>query len=572
MDSNFRLYLYHERANSLADHAKARVIGQSINSVLTFLVLRSLGVDDLIFVWLAIALASSIIMFFVTKALVPHKNIFTIQRWRIANMACAFCVGFTWSLAPATFFLHESVFFYVVIVSIYSGYVASSLAVSSIYRYSFVAFSLGITIPFVFRLFYEGGFDNNAIAVLMIHFIIMMAAVSTNMHKQFIKSVAIQYENERLIDQLDHEKNLAQAAVSSKDKFLAAASHDLRQPLNAIGLFSEALVPLQSETKGKQIVVKIRQSLTGLNRMLNALLDISRLDSDTVVNNPKHLVLHTIVNQLAEEYRHNAKKIPITIDLPSDVIVYADPTILYRILNNLLDNAIKYSNEGQINIECELSKTNLVYVKIIDSGIGIPEDKISIVFDEFHQLNNPERDREKGLGLGLAIVKRLCGIANIELNIESELNVGTEVKLALPQGLAKPNEHEDIQEPVVSLKAKYILVIDDEKNILEGMQYLLTSYGCDVVTADSQSNALVTLRQRNSVPDLIISDLRLREGLTGIDAIDAIRDEYNCDIPALLITGDTAPDKIIEAQQYSTLYKPVEPEELKLRINQLLNP
>ena len=571
MNPDFKLYLYNERSKSLADHAVARLIGQSGHCVLTFILLWMMAPSNLLIIWLLIALAASGTMFFLTRTLVPDNKVFTIERWRITNMTCSFTIGFCWGMAPAVFFIPGDLLFFVFMISFYSGYIASSLVVSSVYRYSFIVFALGTTIPFAIRLIYEGGFDNNVVAGLMFFFISMMIAVSTNMHKQFLKSVATQYENERLIEQLDQEKTIAQKAVASKDKFLAAASHDLRQPLNAIGLFSEALTPLQTSSKGKEIINKVRQSLNGLNGMLHALLDISRLDSDTVESHPKHVFLKTLINQVYEEYRHNQKKITIRTELTDELIVFADPTLLYRILNNLLDNAVKYTNAGEIVINSEEIDESHILIKITDSGIGIPKDKMAVIFDEFHQLNNPERDRDKGLGLGLAIVKRLCSIANIKLSIESVVNSGTTVTLEVLRGTDQVRHEINSVEHQVSLKGKYILVIDDEQYILEGMQYLLTSYGSDVVTAESLASALQVLqKQPSKVPDLIISDLRLRDELTGIDAINTLRDEYNRDIPALLITGDTAPDRIIKAQEYPTLYKPIDTKELKLKLNELL--
>jgi CheY-like chemotaxis protein/anti-sigma regulatory factor (Ser/Thr protein kinase) len=305
--------------------------------------------------------------------------------------------------------------------------------------------------------------------------------------------------------------------------------------------------------------------------MLHSLLDISRLDADVIENQPKHIALQTLVDQLCDEYQEKAPHLNIICDIEQQITVFVDPTILYRVVRNLIDNAVKYTSQGEIKIVANVVADDMVELIISDTGIGIPEDKITTVFGEFEQLNNPERNREKGLGLGLAIVRRLCSIAAIEIELNSRLGEGTVVTIQLAtaqqQKIVKPTLPASVE-----LRGKLALVIDEEHDILFGMQKLLSGWGCDVIVSDSLQQAIDRLSQHGGVPDFIVSDLRLRESQRGDDAIDAIREEFNLDIPAIVVTGDTAPHRVAALKEsgLAVLYKPIEPRDLKEQLDLLL--
>jgi len=237
-----------------------------------------------------------------------------------------------------------------------------------------------------------------------------------------------------------------------------------------------------------------------------------------------------------------------------------------------MDNAVKYTQEGGVNVVAKKMHEDTVELTISDSGIGIPEDKFATIFDEFEQLNNPERDREKGLGLGLAIVRRLCSIAEIKIDLSSKLGKGTVVSLELPTTLNQEVSNATSFAPV-ELGGKFALVIDDEKDILFGMQQLLTDWGCDVITSESLQQTMENLGKTNKVPDFIISDLRLRDNERGDQVIGAIREEFNKHIPAIVVTGDTAPDRVAALTEsgLTVLYKPVDSGELREELGILLS-
>jgi CheY-like chemotaxis protein len=212
-----------------------------------------------------------------------------------------------------------------------------------------------------------------------------------------------------------------------------------------------------------------------------------------------------------------------------------------------------------------------IQLRIVDTGIGIDEGQLERVFDEFHQLNNPERNREKGLGLGLAIVQRLCHLANINIQLQSVVNGGTTMELLIPQGdptlITQPTVS-----PPLSFAGALMVVIDDEKDILDSMQHLLKVWHCDVVCGADLNAVQQQLASLNQVPTMLICDFRLEGNNNGLDAIEALRDEYNRDIPALLITGDTGPDRIIAANEANceVLYKPIDGDALEAAITRCL--
>ncbi len=278
----------------------------------------------------------------------------------------------------------------------------------------------------------------------------------------------------------------------------------------------------------------------------------------------------------------------IEFEIDSDIAVEVDELLLQRVVRNLIDNAVKFTSDGVVGLRVvKALDDSSQYVELIveDTGLGIPDDQQKNIFFEFTQLHNPERDRQKGLGLGLAIVNRLCKLMNLRMNMRSVLNEGTRFHIFLPvgdsqlamnitqQSLDAEMSEMTIDSDLISFQGKVILVIDDEVDILQGMERLLRQWGARVIVAGDASGAIDKLNQLDIVPDLLIVDFRLRENVSGIDAIAMVREEYNIDIQAILITGDTSPDRLRLAQsaELAMLHKPVQPKVLNEAILQLLS-
>ena len=253
--------------------------------------------------------------------------------------------------------------------------------------------------------------------------------------------------------------------------------------------------------------------------------------------------------------------------------MHSDPLLLERVVRNLLSNAIRYTERGGVLIACRQRRDG-VLLQVWDTGIGIPEERNAEVFEEFRQIDNPHRDRSRGLGLGLAIVRRLCALLGLPLTLRSRLGRGTVVSVLLPRAeragaaAAVPAP----PQPVWDMRSRIVLVIDDERDVLQATAVLLERWGCKVLTAQSGEQGQALLRGAGLVPDIILSDLRLRDEETGIEAIAAVRAALRQPVPAVLLTGDTAPERIRLAREsgYRLLHKPLQPARLRAALQRAI--
>jgi PAS domain S-box-containing protein len=382
-----------------------------------------------------------------------------------------------------------------------------------------------------------------------------------------------------ITDRINTETRLEQARLESenankaKSKFLAAASHDLRQPLHAIGMFLSALEDRRSKVDTEnaradlKIIRNISDSLEALRGLLNALLDISKLDAGVMRADKKPVMLCPLIQRLAKQYNARAQEKGLKLrSFCSEIAVHSDPVLLERVLSNLMSNAVRYTEQGGVLLGVR-RRADEILIQVSDTGVGIPQDKIDDIFVEFQQLENPARDRRRGLGLGLAIVERVVALLGHQLEVKSRLGQGTTFSLKVEQ--AEIQQYVEVEKPVdvalVGNQVPLVIVIDDEPDVLEGMRELITGWKYDVITATSTQEALIKIDQSSKVPNLILADYRLPEELTGAQAITLIHNKLGKEIPAVIITGDTAPDRIQEAKAsgFILLHKPLRPAKLR---------
>ncbi|MEO5862597.1 MAG: ATP-binding protein [Burkholderiales bacterium] len=374
---------------------------------------------------------------------------------------------------------------------------------------------------------------------------------------------------------LTAQKEEAERANLAKSRFLAAATHDLRQPMHALVLFVAALKDRIHYPEVSRIVHSIESSVTAMQGMFNALLDISRLDAGVLQAHPQDFYLQALFDRLLLDFTPHAMEKQIRLRIvPTQSIVRTDPVLLERILMNLISNGIRYTSEGGVVVGCRRTKGG-VRIEVWDSGSGIPEHRRKEIFQEFVQLNNPERDRNKGLGLGLAIVERMARLLGSQIEIKSVESRGSVFSIKVPRGNAK-RLVDDGTPPVAlrrrQLKDTLVVFVDDEATILEGMEVLLSDWGCQPIIAATAVGALAGLARASRPPDIIVSDYRLREHENGIDLIARIRERYSADIPGILISGDTGPELLREAKDRGLhiLHKPMRPAKLRALIDHLV--
>ncbi len=369
------------------------------------------------------------------------------------------------------------------------------------------------------------------------------------------------------------KKDMAERANQAKSRFFAAASHDLRQPLHALSLFVAALKARNQQPEAQILIDNIEASTAAMELLFNALLDISRLDAGTIETHPVHFPLQKMFVDLNHQFSALAAEKQLRLHFrPCDAILYSDPLLIERILVNLIVNAIRYTDDGGILVACR-RRGNLVRISVIDTGRGIPPDQQESVFQEFVQLHNPARDRSKGLGLGLAIVSRLGRLLGHRVELCSRPEHGSTFSIDVTSGdarliqpLALPHSLGPIPPDAL------VLLVDDESAILRGMAELFDNWQIDLVTARSANEAEHWLDSLGRVPDVIVSDYRLPDDTDGIEVISRLRQKFGRDIPAILVTGDTAPDTILRISQAGIpmLHKPLRPAKLRALLTHLI--
>lgn len=357
---------------------------------------------------------------------------------------------------------------------------------------------------------------------------------------------------------------------TEKSKFFAAASHDIRQPLQAINFLTNALRSKNSNPKDDALFERLENSVESMSDLLNSLLDVSKLDAHVIVPQSKHLFLTTLLEKLQGELEPfaQAKDIRLIIECDNKTVL-ADEILLEQVLNNLLSNAIRYTSSGNITLSAQ-SESGHIKISVKDTGIGIASDDQEAIFNEFHQIHNPERDQNKGLGLGLSIVKRLCALQRWPLSLESKLGKGSCFSFKVPEGNSELIQVVSKVNMSNNLGAIDVIIIDDNESIRFSLSTTLSNWGCKVHSFGSADDACEAIeKQPLWKPNLILSDYRLRNNLTGIEAINQVQQALDHPIEAMIITGDTAPEEIlkIERSGFTVLHKPIKPAKLRLIIS-----
>lgn len=472
--------------------------------------------------------------------------------------------GILWGLVTVLFFSSDPLLLSIVIV-VHTGYIGGAASATSTLLPAFLAFSLTSSIIFTMGIIINGGRDFLQFVVLISLYEVIMIFFAIRNNRSVSNLVALRLQNTELLSDLREQRDKAETAMIAKNRFLAAASHDLRQPVHALGLFVASLESHQGFEERQYILSKIKQTTASLAGLFHGLLDVSKLDANVVENEPIDYPVDKLLYQIKDQFQETArlKDLSLLIDINTELVAWVDPSLLERIFANLVSNAINYTDTGSVTISARVTENKKIDLQVRDTGKGIPASEHERIFSEYHQLENPERDRQKGLGLGLAIVRRLCLLMSVPIKVSSVPGEGSVFTITIPIGDSN-NVVKATRSPEAKNHAINVLVIDDEVDILEGMEKILTNWGCNTVTATSTQEAMVALD--NTVePDVILADLRLRDNESGLDAIHAIREEFNWEIPSILVTGDTDPERLKQATQASVelIHKPVEPETLR---------
>lgn len=426
-----------------------------------------------------------------------------------------------------------------------------------------------ISLSVIAKFFFVGQW---AMAVMSILGLALVTQVIRNLNEKIKYSITQEFRNAELLEEVSLAKDTAEKANLAKSKFLASASHDLRQPLHVQSLLLEVLALRLTDEENKDLLAKITQSNSALNELFNALLEISQLDAGTLKVHLSHHHLDNVVQSLLDEYRLLAQKkgLLFKVDIEPCVIV-TDLVLFKRILSNLLSNALKFTESGVITVTAKRIN-GTVELTVMDTGIGIDPSQHDMVFEEYVQIGNQARDRSKGIGLGLSLVARLCDMLGHKIELTSQLLKGAEFKLTLKKGISSRVFTDNVEINHDQINNINVLLIDDEKEIVDAMTLILDKWGARVNGVQSIQAAMDLIENKSYLPDIIISDYRLTSEETGLDGLSLIQNKIGKSIPSLLITGDTNPQILerINKQGLYILHKPVKAQHLKKVINILL--
>lgn len=374
------------------------------------------------------------------------------------------------------------------------------------------------------------------------------------------------------LDNMRTARDAAERANRGKTGFLAAASHDLRQPIHALGLYMGSLRQRPLESAAGDIVDRMEGSVAALESLLDALLDISRIDAGVLVPQARAFDLGELLHRLADEFAPEAAahglRFSARMGGARPARATADPMLVERVLRNLIANAVKYTRSGGVLVTCRLrgalGPTPRWRVEVWDTGPGIAPDEQERVFDEFYQAGNPGRDRRGGLGLGLSIVRRLAQLMKLPLAMHSRVHRGTRFVLDLPafmhaMSTVAPTEEKE------TLPKMVVAVIDDDAEVLDAMRTLLNSWHCEVLGGTDADAVLRLVGAGHPPPQAVVADLRLLGGRDGVREIARLRDAFGATLPALLVSGDSAPERVrmMQGSGLPWLAKPVPPARLR---------
>lgn len=414
-----------------------------------------------------------------------------------------------------------------------------------------------------------------------------LIGMSVDISERKLAEIRLKQLNEQLEARIEEatralrlKKEDAESANYDKTRFLAAASHDLRQPMHALGLFVGELQSKLTTPEQRKIVGKVEESVDALSNLLDALLDISKLDAGVVTPNVMEFSIENLLERIARDYAPLAERKGIALRvIPNSAVVCSDPVLLERILVNLISNAIRYTpNGGTVLLVCRYRGDKL-RIEVRDNGVGIPTSEQGNIFREFVQLANKERDRSKGLGLGLAIVDRIARLLHHEISLRSEQNRGSVFAVSVPMMDALIQEHGQRiltadntgeQRPPSEFDNMDVLVIDDDALVRKSTQGIIESWGCSVSMAASL-NEVKEIHGKADF-DLVICDYRLPDG-DGVEMADWIKAHFRIQPLFILISGDTSPDvlQMVNERGIQLLHKPVRPAKLRSLIQFLIS-
>lgn len=473
-------------------------------------------------------------------------------------------------------FLPEQPHLIAFVCIVLTGMSGGAVPALSAYPPAYAGLLIAMQLPFALRCLSQEGSIYSIYLAFVLCLVCVYLYYSLITYRSLRETVALRFENLALVGSLERERDRATAADQAKTRFLAAASHDLRQPIHALGLFTASLAALARRgdiraAEARGIADKLQAVIAALGGLLHGLIDVSRLDAGLVPVERRPISLSRLIAGLREEFAPQAQERGVELRaVASDGWVDSDPVLLKRILDNLLSNALRHAPGARVLLGCR-RRGDVIEIQVVDAGPGIPAEQREAVFEEFTQLHNPQRDRDQGLGLGLAIVRRLANLLGHSVELQSNPGKGSVFSASLPRA-APPAASRDAPMERAS-GGLGIMVVDDDALVLDGLTALLAAWGYRAYAAASVDE-LCRRHDQAGRPrvHMILADYRLVGGMTGAEAIARLAAHLGYGVPALIVTGDTSPERLRElaATGHVLLHKPLAPALLRAAIRQAM--
>lgn len=493
-------------------------------------------------------------------------------------------VALAWGSAGVLIFVPGDLAYQALVICVMMGLAAGAATSNPFHPPSMVIYMGGMILPLLGRLAWENDAVHWILVAMLSLFSIFVLKSALELIRTFEQSQRRRFENERLAgalqqrtEEAESSRQVAVLASQAKSKFLAAASHDLRQPLQALRLFSDALGDTAREEETVRLAGQIGKSVNALVDMFDDLLDVSRLDAGIVEPRRQHFKLGALFDRVYGDFAPLAQAKGLRFHLPicqggtceaqggCGTAIYSDPFLLERMLRNLISNAVRYTDSGGVELRCS-GMPGHVRLEVADTGIGIRAETLPHIFEEYYQADNPHRDRRKGLGLGLAIVRRIESLLECRVQVSSVPGRGSVFSFEVPTG-----DTAHLAEPFVVSYSRYdlsgsvVALVEDDEDIRQGSVDLMEQWGCKVVAGEYVDDVMRKLDFAGLRPDLLVCDFRLPHGMNAIQAIRRVREHWGGDLPAVVLTGDTGSETMqeIQASDATLLHKPIAPARLR---------
>jgi len=496
-----------------------------------------------------------------------------MSRWARYAVVSSIVAGLIWGAGGIVLNVPENLSYQIVVLLVTTGLAFTSTYLSSAYLPAFRAFVYPTFALAALPFLLGGDLWHVAVGLATLAALPPVLRYAGQLCHALRASIEVRLRNAELVEELRAQKKAADEANVAKSRFLAVASHDLRQPLHSLELFVQALEDTPLPAHAQQLVGNVRRSVDSMEELFDGLLDISRLDAGVVRAREEPVALPELFERLSFEYATIAQRKGLKLHvMKTSLCVRSDPTLLARILRNLVANAVRYTERGRVTVGCR-RRGERVSIEVWDTGPGIPAEKCAEIFQEFTQLGNPERDRRKGLGLGLAIVERLAKLLGHSVLLRSRVGKGSVFAVTAARGRMEENA---LLEPArritghFELRGRLALLIQGKPVVREELTELLRSWSCEVVAAASLTEMMGMLGGLPRAPDLVMAE----HDDSGIAVVDLLRNEFNFEVPALLL-GLTAQPAGMSGEARAglpVLYWPCNAGRLRTLIGNLLHP